>query len=51
MVAVTINSFQELKENKYGILEPPLIETNIIAPQAIDLVLVPGVAFDEKVVE
>lgn len=48
MVAVTINSFQELKENKYGILEPPLIETNIIAPQAIDLVLVPGVAFDEK---
>lgn len=48
MVAVLIRSFQELNKNKYGILEPPLIETNIITPEEIDLVLVPGVAFDDK---
>lgn len=48
MVAVLIDNFGQLKKNKYGILEPPLIETNIIEPQQIDLVLVPGVAFDEK---
>ncbi|NLZ49118.1 MAG: 5-formyltetrahydrofolate cyclo-ligase [Clostridiales bacterium] len=48
MVAVLIDNFGQLEKNKYGILEPPLIETNIVAPQEIDLVLVPGVAFDEK---
>ena len=48
MVAVSIDNLQDLKKNKYGILEPPLIDTNITAPQDIDLVLVPGAAFDGK---
>jgi 5-formyltetrahydrofolate cyclo-ligase len=48
MIAVVINSLEELKENKYGILEPTLIENRIISPEDIDLAIVPGAAFDKK---
>ncbi|WP_280513974.1 5-formyltetrahydrofolate cyclo-ligase [Ruminiclostridium herbifermentans] len=47
MYAVKINSFDELKEaGKYGILEPPLLDCNIITPALLDVVIVPGSAFD-----
>lgn len=48
MVAVKIDSLEDLKENKYGILEPTLIENRIINPEEIDLVIVPGAAFDKN---
>jgi 5-formyltetrahydrofolate cyclo-ligase len=46
MKAIRIGSFGELKEGKYGILEPQLDEEKIISPEDIDLLLMPGVAFD-----
>lgn len=47
MHAVKINSFDELKvSGKYGILEPPLLDCNILNPDMIDVVIVPGCAFD-----
>lgn len=47
MYAVKINSFDELKvTGKYGILEPPLRDSNIIIPALLDAVIVPGSAFD-----
>lgn len=43
-------NFQDLVPLTYGILEPPreaqLIESNIISPEEIDLLFVPGIAFD-----
>lgn len=48
MIAVIINSLNELKENKYGILEPTLIENRIMNPEEIDLVILPGAAFDKE---
>ncbi len=46
MKAIAINSFDELVPGKYGILEPKnaLVE---IEPINIDLVLLPGLAFDQ----
>lgn len=47
MYAVKINSFDELKvSGKYGILEPPLLDCNILNPDMLDVVIVPGCAFD-----
>ena len=47
MYAVKINSFDELESTgKYGILEPPLLDCNIITPAQLDAVIVPGSAFD-----
>ncbi|MGN0930822.1 MAG: 5-formyltetrahydrofolate cyclo-ligase [Thermoguttaceae bacterium] len=43
-------TFRDLVPLSYGILEPPreaqLIESNIISPKEIDLLFVPGIAFD-----
>lgn len=46
MHAIKINSFDELKTNKYGILEPTLMDCNIVYPEMLDVVIVPGIAFD-----
>lgn len=48
MKAVKILGFNDLKVSKYGILEPALFVDNIIKPEQIDLVYLPGVAFDLK---
>lgn len=48
MIAVRINGMEQLKENKYGILEPVLNNENILVPESIDLVIVPGAAFDKN---
>lgn len=47
MKSIRINSFDELKENSMGILEPldNKIEVN---PKEVDLLLMPGLAFDSK---
>ncbi|GLI55200.1 hypothetical protein PM10SUCC1_07150 [Propionigenium maris DSM 9537] len=46
MAAVRIGSLEELRPNKFGILEP--LEGEEVAPQEIDLIVVPGVAFDRR---
>lgn len=46
MEAVSISSFKELKPGTFGVLEPPLVESNIVLPDSIDIVIVPGCAFD-----
>lgn len=47
MHAVKLTDFNELSaRGKYGILEPPLLEGNIIDPASLELIIVPGSAFD-----
>lgn len=48
MVAIQIRDFNELCLGYYGILEPPLSKLNIVNPEEIDVVIVPGSAFDTK---
>lgn len=45
MKAVRLKSFNDLKENSMGILEP-IDDSNYIDKRQIDLILVPGVVFD-----
>lgn len=45
MKAIRLNSFDELKENSMGILEP-INDSKYIDKKEIDLILVPGVVFD-----
>lgn len=47
MDAVEITSFDNLVESSYGILEPS-IEKPYINPNELDLIVVPGVAFDRR---
>lgn len=47
MDAVQILSLSELVENSYGILEPELDKPHI-NPNELDLIVVPGVAFDRN---
>lgn len=46
MKAVEIRCWSDLIEGYRGILEPELKETSVVEEKAIDLVIVPGVAFD-----
>ncbi|MEW8957181.1 5-formyltetrahydrofolate cyclo-ligase [Clostridium sp.] len=48
MKAIEIKSLDELTPSNYGILEPEIKEGNIIDEKSIDLVIIPGVAFDRK---
>ena len=48
MKAVEIRGWSDLSESYRGILEPELKETDIVEEKAIDLVIVPGVAFDHN---
>ena len=47
MDAVNIISFDKLIRNAYGILEPSNEELSI-DPNELDLIVVPGVAFDNN---
>lgn len=47
MVAVRIDSFSDLKLSQYGMLQPDFKIDNIADPSKIDLVIVPGAAFDK----
>jgi len=47
MHGVKITDFNELiASGIYGILEPPLLECNIIEPNMFDIVIIPGSVFD-----
>lgn len=48
MKAVEIRDLSSLSKNNMGILEPEFREDTIIDEESIDLVLVPGVAFDNN---
>ncbi|WIF95299.1 5-formyltetrahydrofolate cyclo-ligase [Caminicella sporogenes] len=43
-----INSFDDLTISTYGILEPKSEKIDIVSPEIIDIILVPGVVFDKK---
>ena len=45
MKAIRLKSFNDLKENSMGVLEP-IDDSNYINKKDIDLILVPGVVFD-----
>lgn len=45
---IRVNNSTSLVANRFGILEPPFEERKLIAPEALDLVLMPLVAFDAK---
>ncbi len=45
---VKFENFEELAENKFGILEPPLETGREVKPEELDLIIVPGIVFDEK---
>ena len=44
----SFKSFDALIKNRYGIFEPQPLDTNLIDPSSIDILLVPLLAFDEK---
>lgn len=46
MCFIYINSPEELKEGKFGILEPAYDERNVAEPDENSLLLIPGLAFD-----
>jgi len=43
-----VNRWEELQAGAYGILEPPPLPDRWIGPDAISLVVAPGVAFDRQ---
>jgi 5-formyltetrahydrofolate cyclo-ligase len=47
MKAVEIKGLDDLKESSFGVLEPEST-LNAVNPKDIDLVLVPGLAFDKR---
>lgn len=47
MEAVKIRDLEDLKENNFGILEPSN-EKQWVNKEILDLIILPGVAFDEK---
>lgn len=48
MEAVTVPSLDDLVEGEYGILTPDPAKCQVIAPEELDLIIVPGVAFDTR---
>lgn len=45
MEAIRITSLNELEENRFGTLEP-VTYNNAVDPKIIDVILIPGIAFD-----
>ena len=48
MEAVSFTDFDSLVEGEYGILTPDLEKGEIIPPDELDLIIVPGIAFDTR---
>ncbi|BAL82465.1 putative 5-formyltetrahydrofolate cyclo-ligase [Selenomonas ruminantium subsp. lactilytica TAM6421] len=48
MEAVTLASLDNLVEGEYGILTPDLAKGKVVPPEQLDLIIVPGVAFDTR---
>ena len=47
MIMSKLSSFEQLVPNRYGIRELPEHLHKIVAPETIDLCLIPGIAFDK----
>ena len=43
-----LERFDQLESVYFGLLEPIESETNLVEPKDIDLLIVPGIAFDQK---
>lgn len=48
IVPVAVRSSGDLRPGAYGILEPEYHSDNAVSPGSLDLVIVPGVAFDRR---
>ena len=48
MEAVTVPSLDALVEGEYGIFTPDPVKSQAVAPEELDLIIVPGVAFDTR---
>lgn len=48
MVFQEISSLDELKSARFGLMEPEYDTERIVAPEYLDLMMVPGVAFDRQ---
>ncbi len=48
IIYVSVDDESELSAGTYGIREPRLIPERVIPPEELDLLVVPGVAFDER---
>lgn len=48
MEAVTLPALDSLVEGEYGILTPDPAKGEVIPPEQLDLIIVPGVAFDTR---
>ena len=48
MEAVSFTDFDSLVEGEYGILTPDLEKGEIIPPEELDLIIVPGIAYDTR---
>ena len=48
MEAVTLPDLDSLVEGEYGILTPDPAKSQVVAPEELDMIVVPGVAFDTR---
>lgn len=48
MVFIEIRELDSLEKNSYGILEPKLLQENIVLPDDKTIVIVPALAFDKR---
>ena len=48
MKPYALRSMEELARGSYGILQPPRISKRLVKPRTLDLLLVPGLAFDAR---
>ncbi len=48
LILSELKNWNELEPGSYGILEPKKEKLNIISPEKIELIIVPGVGFDSK---
>jgi 5-formyltetrahydrofolate cyclo-ligase len=48
MEAVNFTDFDSLVEGEYGILTPDLEKGEVIPPEELDLIIVPGIAYDTR---
>jgi 5-formyltetrahydrofolate cyclo-ligase len=48
MEAVSFTDFDSLVKGEYGILTPDLEKGEVIPPEELDLIIVPGIAFDTR---
>ena len=48
LVPVVIDNMESLAKSSLGIMEPAREEEKILSPESLDLIVVPGIAFDKS---